>query len=230
MEKDKKTVEKKEKNLTKKEDKIKPNNNEFYWIIGIMIFIIVALALIATISKGMNSFKYDGLTFTKEKFGEIPIFHYYYYAGRQGREHQYNIYLRIDPRKNNVSVTGELDYPEIGSAVYVSLNSTGFSECNNVLREMHTIADFLNGNDYVVKAGNPDEDFAKQTNITYATCESKPDNLVILITPGNETKIFSTDNCRLITVNNCELLPAIEKFITKSLVEAKKRSLGLNIQ
>lgn len=228
MKKDKKVVKKDEKPEIKSVDeKVEVGNKkEIYWIIGVMVFAIIAIALIPLISKQMNKFEYNGLTFTKEKFGEIPIFHYYYYIGETGKEHQYNIYIRIDPRKNNVSVEGDIGYPKTGDTVFVSFNSTGLLKCENVLREMHTIADFLNGNGYVVKAGNPDETFAKQNNITYVTCETRPRNMVILITPGNETKILSKNNCQLITVNNCELLPAIEKFVVRSLIDAKNRSLS----
>ncbi|MEK6850349.1 MAG: hypothetical protein AABX85_02115 [Nanoarchaeota archaeon] len=243
MEKNKKTVKTKEKTpIEKKEKEPKVNSlkkeeggekkeegankKEIYWIIGVMAFALIAIALIPMISKQANTFKYEGLTFTKERFGEIPVFHYYYYTGDAGKEHRYNIYMRTDPRENNVSVDGEIGYPRIGDVVFVSLNSTAFQKCENVLREMHTIADFLNGNGYVVKAGNPDENFAKQNNITYVTCKTRPSNMVILITPGDETKILSNDDCQFITVNNCELLPAIEKFIVKSLIDGKKRSLN----
>src|SRR3989344_2045965 len=84
-------------------------NKEIYWIAGVMIACLLILILFPYISKQFNSFKYQNLVFTKERFADINVYHhYYYFSDEKGQQYQYNLYLRNDPRKNNVSVEGEI--------------------------------------------------------------------------------------------------------------------------
>ena len=66
---------------------------------------------------------------------------------------------------------------------------------------------------------------AKANNLTWINCEKYPESAVILIKKGEETKITKTgENCYLISANNCETLPAMEKFVVQSLVDARERA------
>src|SRR3989344_2513598 len=80
-------------------------------IIKVLIFfgVLVVLYFIAGMYfRSLNQFTFNGLAFTKEKYGELPVYHYYYYFNdKAGRPVQYNVFLQHDPRTNNISTRGD---------------------------------------------------------------------------------------------------------------------------
>lgn len=222
--------EKKEKIEEKKPD-VKVNNNgkELYWIIGGMAVCLLIIISIPYISKELNTFKYQTLTFTKERFSNIPVYHYYYSFSFNGETYQYNLYLRNDPRKNEVSVPGGIIYPSAGETIYVSINGEDMMKCKDSLRDIYSLAGFMQDNMFRVKSGYPDEELAKKNNLTYIDCSTNPDSMVIVIKEGNETKIERQGNCYTINIADCQVLDAIEKFEVQSLIDAKKRAKTSNL-
>ena len=211
-------------NRKNKTIKTSKKNLELYWIFGIMVLMLIIILLIPWISRQLNTFKYDGLTFTKEKFGQLPVYHYYYSFDFNNEVWKYNLYLRLDPRKNNVPVSGEIKFPKIGSTVFISINSTAFTTCRDTLSNLASLADLLSGNKYPVKGGVLDKNDAIMSNVTHITCQTNPKTSVITINAGNETKIISDGNCNQIIVSDCEMLEAVEKFKVQAVADAKKRS------
>src|SRR3989344_4418394 len=109
----------------KKGKKISLETKQLYWIIGVMTALILLFILISAGIQSTKNFDYYGLAFTKEKFGEIPVYHYYrFYESGDGQTIKHNLYLRTDPRKNDVPIQGGIAFPK-DSEVYISINSTG---------------------------------------------------------------------------------------------------------
>jgi len=209
----------------RKEKKV---NKEIYWILIVMIIIIALIAMIPYISKWFNTFKYDGLTFTKERFGQITVYHYYYYfKDRTNQIYQINLFLRGDPRQNNVSAQGDIIYPPKNSTVYLTYNATGLIGCSNILRDSATLSSFLSNNQYRVRTGVLDSQEAIANNLTYVTCNNRPDNMVIKIFRGNTTQIIKdNDQCYNLEIADCQgILDGVEKFEVQSIVDAKKASV-----
>lgn len=221
----KKTVRKKK---VEEQSKVNESNKEkdsgIYWIIGVALFLILVLVLTPTISKKMRTVEYEGLSFIKTTYSGIPVYYYYYYyTGKDGSPNKYNLYIRINPRKNNVTINGEIDFLEKSKQVYITTNSSGFEKCPNTLRETATLAQFISGNEYSVKGAYVDEELAKQNNMTFVNCTNKPGNMVINIFWGNKTEITREGNCYKMSVGSCDgFLLAVEKFEVQSLVEAKR--------
>jgi len=246
----KKIIKKKKEELSdlpKKEKK--KEDKQLYYIIGTMAGLIIVFLVAHSIFQGLRTFEYQGLTFTKEKFGNIPLYYYYYYTNPSHatgsaiaeNPRMINVYLRYDPRENDIPVTGEIEFPR-GKFIYVTLNSTGLTECKYSTLALGGLSSFLNQNGFTLKAGVFDEEEAKSEGLDYITCEKHPDNPTILIQSGDETSIErksvktisssggkiigeSTEytNCYVITVANCEILQATEKFIVQSLIDARAR-------
>ena len=61
-------------NVAKKQD-----HNYLNWAFGIMATLIVGILVFSAIAKSQTKFEYEGLTFTKEKYEEIPVYHYSYF-------------------------------------------------------------------------------------------------------------------------------------------------------
>ena len=202
----------------------KDQNKQIYWILGVMILVLVIILLIPAASRWFNSFNYEGLSFTKERFGTIPVYHYYYnLKDVSGKVVQYNLFLRIDPRTNNATVKGDILYHPKASTVYVTFNQTDILTCPNVLREASTLTSFLADNQYKVKTGISDESEAIANNVTFITCEKYPSDMVISISKSNQTSIEKKlANCYNIKVADCAgLLEAVEKFEVQSIIDAK---------
>jgi len=210
----------KRKSIKKDKDK---NKKEVLWIVYFMIAMLAILIIFNLAFRSLNKFEYSGLAFTKEKYGQIPVYHYYYYFDdAAGQQYKYNLYLRNDPRKNEIPVYGKISFLR-GNTVYLSINGTGIVGCNNSMREVASLSSFLNSNLLLVKAGTPDKEEAEMNNLTHVTCETKPANTVILIQEGNETSIAQKENCYTINIARCELLDAVEKFEVRSILDAKAR-------
>jgi hypothetical protein len=194
-----------------------------------MMVLLIFLFGTSAFIKSLNHFSYKTLSFTKERFGQIPVFHYYYYFEKNGQQYQYNLYLRNDPRDNNVSVNGTIEFPE-NLRVYIGVNGTGITDCPTASRDLGTLGGFFANNLIQIKPGTLDENESETSNMTYVSCEKFPDRAVIRIFSGEETKIFkSENNCYNIQISDCRTLDAIEKFEIQSLLDAKARSIAEKI-
>lgn len=211
------------KKKSKKERKLE---RELLWILGFVAFLVFLFIFSGFVFKSFNSFEYEGLTFTKERLGDIPIFHYYYYFDNKNNQLiKYNLYLRIDPRENNVIVEGDKISLEESSVVFVSADpESELNSCPYGVLAVGRLARFLSDNGFVVEGGNLDFHDAKEKGENWITCETRSNNPVIEIKEGEETKILSNGNCYEISISSCDdMLAAIEMFELKSIIDAKDR-------
>lgn len=194
-------------------------------ILGSMVAVILILLVVPWIAKEKNTFEYQNMTFTKEKFGELDVYHYYYYyTNRNASLIKYNLFLRNDPRKNTIPIQGNIKY-EKNKFIYLSVNTSGLTECPLASMSIASLTRFLVDNDLEVKGATNEKEVANETGARFADCSSNPDNVVILIQRGDESKIYKpSPTCHVIQASKCEdLLPAVEKFMVQSVIEAKAR-------
>ncbi len=206
-------------------------NRELLWVFGVMAGLIIIFLISYSVFQSEKKFEYEGLKFTKEMFGEIPLYHYYYIGKVKTptgveQNKKVDIFLRNDPRENNVSIEGEIIFP-LGKDVFVGVGDEGVTECDYSIIGIASLSSFLSQNGITAKGGSTDLEVSKATELDYIACDKYPAHAVILINGGEETHIKKTaDNCYEITVNNCETLPAIEKFIIQSVLDAKDRRIA----
>src|SRR3989338_7615060 len=133
-------------NETKSESLYKGRKKQLYFIIVSMLFLFIVFFLSYYFFSNLNKFEYKDLTFTKTKYGELPVFHHYYYFNSAGKLYQYNLYLRNDPRKNSVPITGrsasELEFPQ-GNLIYISVNPENLTGCQYATVGIATLSTFL---------------------------------------------------------------------------------------
>jgi hypothetical protein len=171
--------------------------------------------------RNLGKIEYQGLEFKAEKFGSLLVYAYDYLVRTPAGIEEKTLYFRVNPTENNVSVNGEITYPG-DKEVYISSNSTGLMKCEDTMIALANLVLFLQNSDITVKSGTLDEEEAQAKNYTYATCANHPDNPVIEIRAGNETKIENSGICYDIEIANCEMLPALEKFIVQSIIDSQK--------
>ena len=200
-------------------------------LLGVLIFLgvlILVFVIASAYFKSLNSFEYEGLTFSKQRIGEIPLFHHSYYIKAQdGKLIKYNLYLRNDPRENDVPIEGipsKLLLP--GAVSYLSVNSEGLGECKYSPLAVASISSFMSDNQMKVIAGNLDFWQAGANRDKWVTCENQQGNRVVEILKGNQTKVSIKDNCYRIEVNDCRILEAVEKLEVQSVADIRRATLG----
>lgn len=204
-------------------------SKELLVILAFVAFLIVLFIAASLFFRAQNRFTYEGLLFTKESYGELPVFHYYYYfKNTAGQLVQYNLYLQHDPRTNNVTVIGD---PVVltKKAVYVSLDDSYPENCRENLAGLVDLGLFLNENQFTVISSLTNKTRAKEEDKQYITCERKPDAEVVELKAGNETAIVVDGNCHEILIGpDCQIRPAIEKFKLQIILEARARNMQPN--
>ena len=222
--KNKKLIKEETKKKSKKTKKERKIEKELLLIAGFMGFLVLMFFFVSSVFKSLNNFEYQGLEFKKERVGEIPVYHYsYYFKDAGGKVFQYNLYLRYDPRENNVTVEGgDIEF-SANKKTFITLNETeSLQQCRESVLAIAGLTSFLTDNRLSVGGGNADFWEAGRKGQEWITCENKPSNVVINIAEGDETKIKINGKCHEITVANCEILQATERYEIESILDAKK--------
>lgn len=211
-------------NKRKKNKRERKVEKELLLIVGFLIVLVLVFAISGAIFRSFNSFEYEGLTFTKESFGEIPVFHYYYYFIKNAKITKYNLYVRNDPRTNDIPIVGKkiiFDNLNKKDFIYISINSVDLQECNQGVLAVADLTRFLDDNSFNVEGANLDFWEAGRKRQEWVTCNNKPGNLVLELDVGDETGIFISNKCHRIKVSNCEILEAVEKYKIQAVIDAR---------
>ncbi|PIN90787.1 hypothetical protein COU60_00385 [Candidatus Pacearchaeota archaeon CG10_big_fil_rev_8_21_14_0_10_34_76] len=212
---------------TKQENKVE---KDLMKVIGFFIFLVVLFIVASWFFKNLNHFDYEGLTFTKEKFGELTFYHYsYLFENKKGQITEYNLYLRTNPSANNVPVYAENDIvfksPSFAeSTAFITIDTLGLPQCTESFAAIGTLSKFLADNQITVKSGNMNESEASIQGHNYVTCDNtKAQNVrVIQIVGGNESRIDINGSCYTISVGeDCKIMQAIEKFELQTILDAR---------
>lgn len=190
---------------------------------GVLVFIFI---IASSFFKSLNTFDYNGLSFQKQRLGEIPVYyHNYVFKALNGKIINYNLYLRNDPREiDSIPVEGDSIHLDQGKAVFVSVDPEKLSPCFYGTLAIASISGFLKDNQFGVQGGNSDFWNAGLKRQDWVTCENHKSNPVIEFAEGNETKIDVSVNCIKVYVNNCEVLQAAERLELEILIDARESS------
>jgi len=215
----------KKKIAKEKESEIYKKLKKYALILIWLGVLVVVFVVIYSIFQGVGKIEYKGLTFIKEKYGEVIIYHYSYTTElSDGTLRRVEVLLRGNPIENNISVEGKIIYPA-GKTVFLSINGTGMKNCEYDVIGLGTFSLFMANNGFVLKAGPSDKEEAQTKNQTYITCEKYPNNMVLSLKAGNESKIEQVSQlCYNLEVAECDILPIMEKFIVQSILDAKESS------
>ncbi len=223
----------KKKRIKGKKDFDKSRKKELYWIIGAILILAAVFFISYFAFNNFNNFQYNGLSFTRERFGDIPVFHHYYFFNYGGETYKYNLFLRKDPRKNAVPMTGRavengVEFT-LGNNVYVSVDPNGLVGCEYGAVGISQLSSFLADNQLKVEGASPIKEIADELNVSYATCNTNPLDTVVIIKGGDETSVdYVRNNCAIISIAQCQVLEAIEKFQVKAVLDARARANARN--
>jgi hypothetical protein len=200
---------------------VRKENKQLIWF---FVFVVVVFAsflipyyYIQNYIKEKNSFEYAGMDWTIEDYKGLEIFH-----GRfpsfSGSEKVYNIYLRNDPRENNVSAEGKFNRFMRGMTVSFGEE---IEQCRgDVSRVLVDFGAFLLGGIGVPKInpGTTSWDVANSSDLEYVDCSSN--KAAIIIEKGVESWIAQSKinpECYTIKIKDCDDIKPLEKFMVKAV-------------
>jgi hypothetical protein len=184
---------------------------------GFLVLILIAVLILMT-RGGSNTFVYDGLKITKSTQGSVTF--YSTNVPVYGSFGQLLANLTVDFQTNpknfkNIPFSSSKMILE-RKTVYISFGDLRICEDNGIAAG--GLGLFLSQKGFAmmgikIKGALSNESSALAKNMTYADCQTNPNDVVVLIRNGNETKIEqTTPNCYQIESKNCEILNATEKF------------------
>jgi len=220
MEEENKEENKLEENNKEVKKGIKTKENKQIAIAIVLMVLVVFITIIVPmlIQHYANNFKYINLDFAKEKYGDVIFYNTKIPLVNNSMvvSGAYSLDFRTDPRtlgdiKINIS-DNELKVLR-NVKTYLTI-APDVKPCEDNVIASVGLARFLNGFAQLnVVGASSDKNYSTEFNTTYANCNMYPDNTVILLQSGNETKIEKTSkNCYELTYKDCEILRVTEAF------------------
>ena len=192
----------------------KSEDRQLAWFVGVIIVVFVVTLGTYSWFEGMKSFEFGGVDWVYEENVD-------YYHGRfmnlLGKKFFYNLYLKNDPRENDVPTEGVFDKFKYGLIVSTSPE---FDLCRgDASRVMRDLGAFMIDGlgTESPKAGSTDEDVANSSERLFATCDSIENRTILIIERGDNFVVQDGENvnCYVISVEDCDDASAVEKFMLK---------------
>ncbi|MBT6690131.1 hypothetical protein HN903_03810 [archaeon] len=215
----KKTISKKKvsKNIGKS---VRDNENrQLIWFFVVVGIVFAGVLVPYFWIESSKNFEYVGADWLVEDYDYLKIFHGRFLSFGNPNLH-YNIFLRIDPRDNDVSTTGVFDTFKYGGVVSLS---SGVDKCRGEIgRGVFDLSAFLRQGVgvEVLESGSTDEFIAIEEDRRFATCDTVLDRTLVIVEIGEEAEVFKDEKnpyCYTIIAKDCEDISGIEKFMVKSI-------------
>ena len=187
-------------------------------------FFIIVGAIFATVFilyfsiEGAKTFEYGEMDWMIEDYKDLRIYHGRFMA-LDGENLYYNIFLRNDPRKNDVLTEGTFDKFRYGGVVSFSPE---VEQCKGEMsRIMLDLSGFLRQGVGVgsLEIGSTDESIASDNDRRFAQCDTILDRTLIIMEIGESSVVQNEDNpyCYTISVEDCNDIAPVERFMVKSV-------------
>ncbi len=202
-----------------KESVKKNENRQALWFFVIVIILFASFFVPYFYMGSLKSFEYVGADWRIEDYENLRIYHGRF-AALDGSNLNYNIYLRGDPRKNDVAVEGNFDMFKHGGIVSISPE---VDECRGeISRAMIDLGAFLREGVGVgaLEVASTDKFVAVENERLYATCEIVADRTLVVVDRGDESKITQDEKnlyCYTIYIDDCNDISSVEKFLIETL-------------
>lgn len=193
------------------EEQVKKENKIFKTVIIVLAGLLVMFFAVLFIMNSVNNFEYKGVKFEMVKEGQLIFYKTSIPVLYQGKETDYNFYLRNLPGKL------EKEVPIIGN----------ISFRKNMILDV-TTEDLFCGGDWSIAMENWRNLYGildiklipKNKSVTYVP---NNDEMFITIQKGNSTNINKTGtNSYEMNIDNCEILPAAERLMVETFVQNKE--------
>ena len=211
----------KKKKLSEEEIKIKQaekqkkeQEKQLKYILIIIGVIFAAFLITYFIMQSTKGFEYGGAQFSKTKQGAIDL----YLAKFPIKDADGKIvsslpfYFREDPRSlRNIKINGEIQLKR--SVALTTDNGLIDERCEDIVLAETSLAVFIRliGANPFPASLNATE--ASRDNVTLVSCSNTKDDTVIIFKSGNESSITKNKDCYTISVADCDIMNATERFM-----------------
>ena len=194
-------------------------NRQLIWFFIIVGVIFASFLIPYFYMEGQKTFHYGGVDWDIDDSDEYITFYHSEFPALNGANINYNVYLRHDPRENDVYTEGEFNAFKYGG--YLSWTED-IQECmGDVPRAAQDLRSFVRTGIGVgdVKSGVTSEELSEELGFPYVNCFTNPDRTVIMLMMGEPSVIQATNNpnCYVVTIKDCSDFEPIEKFIIKTI-------------
>ncbi len=187
------------------------------------VFVVIGLMIVVFLGtyfyvKSLDKFEYLGVEWQKAKNGDIV----FYYSQFKFFENApvYNLFLRNDPRKNDVPFNAVLALKDEEAVITFEPEMDECKGFNTMIKI--ALSDFFKALGYdEVEGAVSDMEYSKNNKINYATCDSVVGKSVVWIRKAEEDSIEQIDDCYVINVGRCEI-KVVERFILGMLEKLNK--------
>ena len=192
-------------------EQMKKERSIFMKLTVIMTGLVLFFLAFYLMSYFTNHIEVQGVNFEIVKMGQLIFYKTSLPTMYNGTKADYNFYLRTDPRKLvNIPFDGS-----ISLSSNMVLNMTDDFNCNGdgriAVANVQNLYSFLG---------------VKMIRDENASCDPQGRYMFLRITGGNKTEISEygiSGGCYNMEVNNCEILPATEKFMLDTLIQVNAK-------
>ena len=154
------------------------------WLVIGLVGIVASLFIFGWILSESKKVDYIGLTFTKENFGQIPIYTSPL-SGKTvyGEDINFKIALRNNPQDSKIPIVGNLYY-DSDRQVYLTIDlDSGVDKCSS--ESLVGLGQFMDAMGFDIQTGLTSKEKAKEYGKPYVICENTNGATVLVLTTGN---------------------------------------------
>jgi len=199
-------------------------NRQLIWFFAVVIVIFAAFLVPYFWIQSSKTFTLGGVDWDIDDSDDIITFYHSEFPALNKANLNYNVYLRYDPRENDVETIGEFNSFKYGG--YLSFTEEINACRGQVPRAALDLKSFVRTG---VGIGNMDNgaltpEFAEEIGVPFINCFNSLDRTVVILSIGEPSVIQTHTNpyCYVISIRDCDDFEPIEKFIVKTIDDSTR--------
>ncbi len=216
----------------KKNEKVRPLTVEKEQNKQLIIFFTIMLLVLGSLIGGylyvqqQNKFSYAGVEFTKVKEGQLTYYHGKFPINYKGQTLKiFNVYLRINPKKNNIPINTPLSLSE---KVVISFEP-GLEKCPLAIVGHSAMSQFISVFPWVkdVTGAVNNREYALENNMNFADCSNATKDKTIILARTSQVQSIEKegDNCYVLNVGDCGYLALSERYVIGVIAQINEAKL-----
>ncbi|MAG07694.1 hypothetical protein CMI46_02665 [Candidatus Pacearchaeota archaeon] len=197
------------------------------WLVLGLVGVVVIMIVVGWVVSEARKVDYVGLTFTKENFGQIPIYTTQLTGQTiNGNPLNFKLPLRGNPKESDIPFEGTLKL-DGERDIYLSVDiESEVHECGS--DALINFGYFMGALEYNLQTTVTSEEASKEHNKSRVVCENTNGaSVFILTTTEGDSKIVQqgSDDCYNLEVNDCELTEVMERLEIATLAYIRGEEL-----